>query len=235
MSRPRCRSLAAVFLVPLVACYGSAPPKPAAIPLPPMTDGASIDVESKDVTTVEQVQKEARSCPQYHPEACTTTTYSEAEPVTRTHTTATYGGQLINYAQFKVMTDPHYDEKLVQLEHLSHVCRRANVPRYIGLAAVIGGIVLFQVGAGSKDQNTGLMLVGGGVFGGGIASYATGYFSFGGRECTQARALYDDVNHEDEQGWTQVTGAEYAHEMKTLADQFNAAHAAHAATSLEMR
>ena len=234
MSR-RARSLAAVMIVPLVACYGSAPPRPAAIPLPPLVDGATIDVESRDVTTIEQVQKEARTCPPAHPEDCVTTTYSEAEPVTRTHTTATYAGQPINYAQFKVLTDPHHDEKLVELEHLSHVCRRANVPRYLGLAGVIGGIVLFQLGEGRQDPNTGLAVLGGGVLAAGIASYATGYFSFGGRECTQARAIYNEVNVEDEQGWTQVTGAEYAHEMKALADEFNAAHAAHAATSLEMR
>ena len=60
---------------------------------------------------------------------------------------------------------------------------------------------------------------------------AVGYFGYGGRQCNEARAIYNDVNLADAMSWQSVQGADYATEMKVLADQFNQAHHATSAQS----
>src|SRR5262245_24599740 len=117
----------------LAGCYGAAPPRPSTIPLPPLVDGATIEVQSESRPTNEDVRREARSCPEGHPEACTTHSYVENVPVTRTYSSASYAGKPITYAQLRVMGDAHYNERLDELADRSHSCRRANIPRYLGL------------------------------------------------------------------------------------------------------
>lgn len=213
----------ATLSMSLVACYGAAPPKPARIPLPPPVEGGQIAVYSEDRTAFETVQKQASTCPQGHTEgspACTVTRYTVKEPVTRTHTTATYADQPISYAQFRVMTDPHYDQKLARLDDLSHKCKRANVPRYAGMGAFLAGLVAGPIVGGT----TGQVIFWGGLAGG-TTSYALGYFAFGGRDCNEARAIYRDVEVGDAIGTHTVTGADLAVEMQELAVRFNAAQA----------
>jgi hypothetical protein len=212
-----------VIIATLSACYGSAPPPPTKIPLPTLVDGEDIQVTSREVTKMEQVTHEAKTCNEATPDPqhCTRTTYTEAEPVTRTHTTATYLGQPVNYAQLRVLGDPQYDAKLAQLAELSHVCRRANIPRYIGLAAVIGGIIVANIGAAPKQSNYPVEIAGFAGIAGGITSYAVGYYTMGGRECTRARALYNELEVADK-AWEDVVGKSYAEEMKALGERFNA-------------
>jgi hypothetical protein len=210
----------------LAACYGSAPPPPPKIPLPPVVDGAPIEVESHDKTTVEDVQREARTCAVVdQSEKCSVTKYKESVPVTRTYTRATYAGQPLNYAQLRVMSDPEYDAKVARIAELGHTCRRANVPRYLGLLGVVGGIVVANIGAAGKNPNVPVEVGGFAMIGGGIASYATGYYAFGGRDCVRARALYNELDLANKQ-WEVVVGGDYAAEMKALAERFNAAHRA---------
>src|SRR5262249_35042340 len=150
---------------------------------------------------------------------CTVTHYTDSVPVTRTYSTASYAGQPITYAQLKVMTDPKYGDEVAEVDHLAHRCRFANVPRYIGLAGVIGGLVVMSVG--SSDKSTSVEVIGGLIGAGGIASYATGYFAFGGRSCVEARRLYNQLDYAEEQ-WNEVQGEDYAAEMTQLAQDFNA-------------
>lgn len=220
------KSAALALSMSLVACYGAAPPKPPRVPLPPMAEGAGIDVHSDTKTTIENVEHSASSCPQGKGEgdpSCVVTRYTVAEPVSRTTTTASYAAEPISYAQFKVMTDPHWDNKLAQLEDLSHKCQRANVPRYVGLGLMLGGLVsgLIVGAAGSPTGEMGLIY--GGV-GAGAVSYAFGYLGFGGRQCVEARNLFNEVDMTEAMSWNSVEGGNYATEMKVLADQFNAAH-----------
>src|SRR5215467_7600585 len=101
------KSAAAFAFVSLAACYGAAPPKPVHVTLPPLADGAEIDVHSSSQTTIENVPHTASTCPQGKGEgdpSCVVTRYVTAEPVTRTTTSATYGTEPITYAQFKVLT-----------------------------------------------------------------------------------------------------------------------------------
>src|SRR5690242_2476900 len=106
-----------LILLPLAACYGAAPGRPPRVPLPPAIDDAEVVVHSETKTEIEDVQKQASTCPQGHGQgdpACTVTTYTVAEPVTRTTSTASYADQPISFAQFKVMTDPKWNEKLAE-------------------------------------------------------------------------------------------------------------------------
>lgn len=227
----------ALIAVPFVAaCYGAAPPKPAHVQLPMLESDAQINVFSESTTEIENVTKQSRTCPDHPTEdnQCVTTNYTVAEPVTRTKTTATYANQPINYGQFKVLTDSHYDEKLARLDDLAHKCQRANIPRYTGIGLIVGGLVggLIAGGAGAGAGTEYLLMYGGA--GAGLVSYALGYFAFGGRDCVEARGLYNEVNVAD-QTETQVSGGDAAVEMKTLAEQFNSMHGMARSAHLEMR
>src|SRR5688572_4243127 len=108
------RSVIPLLSILFTACYGAAPPKPATIPMPTLRDDAEIAVHTESKTTIEDVPKESTSCPAGHASGspqCTVHRYSVAEPVTRTKTTATYGGEAISYGQFKILTDKDYDKK----------------------------------------------------------------------------------------------------------------------------
>ena len=215
----------ALCLPVLAACYGAAPPKPARIPLPTIVDGAEIEVHSEERTTIETVAKEASTCPAGHATgspACTVTRYTVKEPVTRTHSTASYGAEPISYAQFRVLTDGQYDAKLSRLEDLSHRCQRANVPRYVGIGLMLGGLVAATIVGKATDSSAAAQGTLWGGVGGGAASYALGYFAFGGRDCNEARGIYNDVNVAGDMGTTTVTGGQIAVEMQELAARFNA-------------
>ena len=217
----------APLLLSLAACYGAAPPKPPVIPLPPAEDGAQILVHTESKTAYENVDKVAVTCPQGVGEgdpSCTKTHYNVTEPVTRTNSAATYGDQPINYAQFKVMTDPHYAEKVARVEDLAHKCQRANTPRYVGLALVGVGLIVGPLVAANGGGTAGAVLTYGGLAGGGV-SYGFGYFAYGGRDCNEARAIYNSIDYQEAMSWNTVEGADVATEMQALASQFNATHA----------
>jgi hypothetical protein len=225
----------AVILVLVTACYGSAPGKPPQVPVPPLADGTDIAVSSQTKTAIEQVPHEAWSCPagHYHPDPlCTRSDYTEAEPVTRTTTTATYGDQPISYAQFVAMTDAKRGEKLAELDELEHKCHRANVPRYIGIVSMLGGLVAGAIVGEITHDSTGQIIAGAGL-GVGATSYTLGYFAFGGNDCVAAREQYRELDLSEQMSWTSVQGRDYANEMRQAAAQFNAAHGQRA--KLEMR
>lgn len=211
----------------LAACYGSAPPRPPRVPLPPIEDGAELVVHSETITTMEEVPKQASTCPAGVGEgdpSCTITRYTETEPVDHTTTTASLGSQPLTFAQFKVITDPQWNAKLAELDALSHRCERANVPRYAGLGLLAVGLLVGPIVAGEGGGDVGTAMTYGGLIAGG-ASYALGYVAFGGRDCVEARDLYNYLDTSEQMSWTSVDGDDYAIEMKALADQFNATHA----------
>jgi hypothetical protein len=213
------------FCLPLLAaCYGAAPPKPARIPLPPPVEGGQIAVHTDERTTIEDVTKKSTTCPQGHAEGspqCVVTRYTVKEPVTRVESTVTYGDEPISYAQFKVMTDPQYDEKLSRLEGLSRRCKRANVPRYVGLGLMLGSLVAAPIVGKATDSTAASQGTLWGMLGAGGASFALGYFSFGGRDCNEARGIYTDVNVAGYTGMTTIDGGSAAVEMAALAERFN--------------
>ncbi len=213
------------FCLPLLAaCYGAAPPKPARIPLPPTVEGAQIAVFSESRTELENVTKKSSTCPAGHSPGspqCVETTYTVKEPVTRTYSTMSYADQPISYAQFKVMTDPQYDAKVSRLEGLSHRCKRANVPRYVGLGLMVGSLIAAPIVGKTTDSTAASQGTLWGMLGAGGASFALGYFSFGGRDCNEANGIYRDVNVAGYTGTTEIEGGNAAAEMAALAERFN--------------
>lgn len=217
-------AIACVAALALAACYGSAPPKPPRATAPSLIEGAQILVSSEQRTSYERVAKEAKTCPsgQHDSRDCAVTSYSSTEPVTRVYSSATYGEQPITYAQFKVLADPHYDDKLARLDRLRKRCSRANVPRYLGYGLLIGGGLLVPSIGAATQNNTVMYTAMYGVLGAGAASLALGYYVFGGRDCKEARAIYDDVNVEPYMNSFTVVGGNFASEMQELATRFNA-------------
>jgi hypothetical protein len=223
---PLTAALAAVTLV-VGGCYGAAPPPPTRVPVPALVPGVPIAVRSETTTAFETVTKKSVTCPQGHIEgspSCLVTTYQVREPVTRTATTAAYGDLPLSYAQFLILTNPQRDAQLAELRHRSHVCSLANVPRWIGITLVVGGLVVMGVGAAKNIPAATYGGVGG--IGGGLASYGLGYFAFGGNQCGPARALYRELEVGDVATKTTVYGEVTAQQMKELADRFNAMRAA---------
>ena len=217
----------ALLSVFAAACYGAAPPKPVHVQLPMIENDAEVGVFSSSKTTIENIEHSASTCPQGKGEgdpSCVITKYTVAEPVTRTTTTASIGNTPISYGQFRVITDPHWDQKLTNLDDLSHKCQRANVPRYVGIGLMVGGLLAgYIVGAATGNTSAEAGMMYGGAGAGGL-SYALGYFAFGGRDCVEARGLYNELDMSQAVGWNSVEGESYATEMKALADQFNATH-----------
>ena len=60
--------------------------------------------------------------------------------------------------------------------------KRANVPRYVGIGLLIGSAIAITA-SGNKGA---VAWLGWGALAGGGASYAAGYFAFGGRTCNEA-------------------------------------------------
>ncbi|MEP6859893.1 MAG: hypothetical protein ABJE66_04695 [Deltaproteobacteria bacterium] len=232
------KSVAIALSLSLAACYGAAPPKPVHVTLPMLENDAEIGVFSESKTTIEQVARQASTCPEGKSEgdpSCVVTKYTSAEPVTRTTTTATYANAPITYAQFKVLTDPHWDQKLSDLDDLAHKCQRANIPRYAGLGLMLGGLIggyIVGAASGSAGAEMGVMYGGAGL---GAASYALGYFAFGGRQCNEARSLFNELDMSAAVSWNTVEGDDYAIQMKSLAEQFNAGHRNGPTAHLDMR
>lgn len=203
-------------------CYGAAPPRPQTVAVPEAEPGAHLEVYSNSSTSYENVQRESQTCPQGHSNgssACVKTTYTVKEPVTRTVSTATYGGNPVDYAQFLVLSDPNYQEGLTILADHSEACQEANLPRYIGMGLAITGVLAYSIGASkSNDTVANIGLLG---MAGGAGAYGAGYFAFGGNRCVAAARLYGQINYARSSGQTEIRGSVTAMEMKTLADKFN--------------
>ena len=217
-------------LVSLSACYGAAPPKPPLVPMPTLQRGARIDVDTVSKTTMESVAKTASSCPQgvgTGDPSCVVTHYSVMEPVTRTSSQMSYAGEPVTVAQFRVLTDPQYDQEVVALADLAHKCQRANVPRYVGIGMFAVGLLVPTLLGSHMPSAANEGVFWGGVVGG-SASYALGYFSFGGRDCVRARELSNKIDMSGVMTATTVWGADEASELAALAAGFNADHAASA-------
>ena len=88
------------------------------------------------------------------------------------------------------------------------------------LGGLVAGLVVGSA-TGNASAEQGVIYGGLGL---GAGAYALGYFAFGGRQCVEARGLYNEMDMSAAMAWNSVEGGDYAVEMKALADQFNAAH-----------
>ena len=211
----------ACWVLPLtatVACYAATPPRPTTVALPALLDAATITTHSKVVFENQAVAKQASHCPQgasVGAAGCTVTHYSETERVKQTKTTASYGDTPITYAQFKVLTDPDYNAKLVALERARSRCNGGSLPRWAGIGLAVAGLIV----ASSSDRTTKILGFAG--MGAGAATYTFGYIRYAG-PCNQANDLYYQVDFSQDIDRRVVEGDDRAHEMQALSEQFNA-------------
>lgn len=217
----------ALWLLPalslLAGCYGSAPPPPPEVAVK-VIPGEQVTVEAHSEDAIEKQEKKSYTCPQGHvpgSQACLVTTYWEDVPVVHWEAEATYADNKLSLAEFVALTDPKWNENMTKLNDYRDSCQGANVPRYIGIALLLGGLVGMGVGAALKDKDTGAAVVYGsiGAIGGGLGSYTLGYFAFGGNKCSPATQIYNSIPSTKE---TKVHTKGEVDEMKKAAKEFNA-------------
>jgi len=221
---PSFLAVAVAALAP--GCYGAVPPKPTTIPIPAIMPGARIEAVTNTKTEIEDVEKQAVTCPAGHVEgspACVTTKYTVREPVTHTLTTVSYGGESLSRAQLEVMTDRDRDRKLAELDRLSHRCERANTVRKVGLWLGVATAALYVTAVATQDRvftYTGL-----GTLVGSASSYGYGYWGLGGKQCVEADDLYRSLEVA-QHGETTMYGESEATLVHELASKFNSEHRA---------
>jgi hypothetical protein len=157
-------------------CYGKAKPAVTPAELPQMVDGQEIEVDVGSSEEWDVSGSTVRSYKNYRIDGMT------------------YGDEHLTYNQMRTMTDPTWKKQLAHHADLVRSCNRANVPRYIGYASVVAGIGLQTYGSfimGDKAEYQQVAAFG--LMGFGALSYLTGYALFGGRKCSEANDLADEL------------------------------------------
>lgn len=218
--------LGGVWLLPAlsfaVGCYGSAPPPPPEVAVA-VVPGETVSVEVHSEDAIEKQEKKSYTCPQGHVPGspqCLVTTYWEDVPVIHWEAEASYADNKLSLAEFVALTDPNWNENMTKLKDYSASCQGANIPRYVGIALLLTGLVGMGVGAAVDDKDTGKAIVYGGIgaIGVGIGSYTLGYFAFGGNKCAPATQIYNSIPSTKE---TKVHSKSEADAMKKAAKEFN--------------
>lgn len=191
------------------------------VPVPSAPEGTPIEVSTMTTNEPEAVQKMSESCPQGHatgsPE-CIVTYYTVQEPVKRTKTTMTYGGQRLTHAQFLTLAEADRTQKIATLEDKTALCKRAKVPRYVAIALGVGAVVAGGIGA-ARQNNVGTY-VGIGLGAGALTAVGVGFgMSRGSCQTAQDLARELDLTDKDE---TVVQGPANATKIDALADEYNA-------------
>jgi hypothetical protein len=160
----------------MAGCYDKA--KPAIMPaqLPPLVDGQELEVDVGSSEEWDVSGSTVRSYKNYRIEGMS------------------YGDEHLTYNQVRTLTDPTWKNQLERHADLVRSCNRANIPRYIGYAAVVAGIGLqtygsFVMGDYIEYQQVAAF----GLMGFGATSYLAGYALLGGRKCSEANELADKL------------------------------------------
>ena len=211
------------FLLPVAlfgtGCYGASPPPVTQMPTPERIPGAQADVDTRQETHMEQVNKEARTCDSSG-QNCVTTKYQVSEPVVYTFSSMHYAGKPVSYADFMLITDTKREEHLAKLDENRNACERANIPRWVGIGMVAAGVI--ATGAAYFTREPALTYVGLGTMGGGGVSYGVGYFAFGGQKCNEAAAQHRELEVADKKDVLEVPGSDTAADLRRRALEFNA-------------
>ena len=172
------RYLTTMLFVMATACYGMPPPVvPVALPM--LSDEATLKVQTVSRTAIEDHSTQQRTCPanvtdQNSPQ-CLVTTRQVQVPVTHVEITATYGPEVISYAQFRLLTDVHYQDKVARLNELRGYCRYSTFPQQAGAVLLFGGLITGLVGLTDSAVNY-VDYVGWGSVAVGLASAFLGYY-----------------------------------------------------------
>lgn len=136
-----------------------------------------------------------------------------------------YGGVPVSYSQYRAIVDPKWKATLDTYDDLAARCQRANIPKYLGYTAIVGGFAFGIWGnsiVGDNEQLQGTVFYS--MLGAGVASYLVGYLFLGGRACNEAGRMWDGedpwLEYADETSVPsfRTTSAE----LQQLTDTFNA-------------
>lgn len=185
------------------ACYGKARPTPTIPDLPEVVPGASVHLDVDSDEELDLRGSRARWVKNYRIDGMS------------------YDGKPVTYGQVRALVDPSFQGKLAEHRDNVRKCRRANVPRYIGYASVVAGIGLLSYGGVLfKDKPELQMVTSYGAMGVGALSYATGYLFFGGRACSDANEMYEQLRL-DQAGEGAIYNDALVGEIGKLVEDFN--------------
>lgn len=214
--------LSSIVLATASACTLKPPgPVVTTVPVPSAPEGTPIEVSTMTTNELEAVEKKSETCPQGHATGspdCIVTYYTVQEPVKRTKTTMTYGGQRLTHAQFLTLAEVDRTQKIATLEDKTAQCKRARVPRYVAIALGVGAGA--ALGYAIATQNKVGTYVGIGLGAGALTAAGVGFgMSRGSCQTAQNLARELDLTHKDE---TVVRGPSNATKIDALADEYNA-------------
>jgi hypothetical protein len=183
------------------ACYGAASPRPPKAQLPPLADGATLDIEIDSV----RYWSDSRL------------RYVTGHLING----MSYDNVPLTYHEARSLADPSWEDKLTAYDGLVKRCRRANVPRYIGFAGVVAGASLYMYGGALFQENGQLQqVVGTSALAFGLVSYAAGYYLLGGRACDEAKEVYQAL-HLGAAGQSKILDDDLMAEVRHIAKAFN--------------
>ncbi|MBV1858245.1 MAG: hypothetical protein KUG77_07525, partial [Nannocystaceae bacterium] len=180
-------------------CFALKAPDPivSSVALDGIDPTAALDVETKVVTALENVEKKSSSCPSGHAEGspeCVVTRFTVKEPVTRTKTTMVSGSHRLTYAQFLTIAEHDRPQRAAALESDISKCKRARIPRYISIG--LGVVAVGLLGYGAARQNKPLTYAGAGVGGTALIAGGAGLVMAKG-SCRDARASAAELDLTD--------------------------------------
>ncbi len=184
-------------------CYAAPKPTPARAQLPALVDGEGVNVELSSSEEADVSGSRVRFYKNYQIDSMT------------------YDDQTLTYHQVRSLADPTWQGKMEKHARLVSRCKRANVPRYIGYAAVVAGIGVQTYGfLLLKDRPELIAPVGFGLMGFGGASYFAGWAFLGGRACNEANEMWSDL-HLEKADDTRIYNDAIIDEIGEVVLQFN--------------
>lgn len=156
-------------------CYSGAPSIPTTPTLPPIVEGGQLEIETSRHRF-------------WSDDLLRWLSYTSVDKMT-------YDGKPLTYNQVRNLADPEWKKKLADYDDVASSCRHASIPRYIGYAAIVLGLVTFTGAGGAVFQDNGDLqqAVAFGFLGTGLLSYGTGYYLLGGKKCEVAEKMADQL------------------------------------------
>lgn len=145
-----------------------------------------------------------------------------------------YGGEPKTYGEYRAVVDPKWTATLDHYDDLHRRCQRANIPKYLGIATLVGGFAFALwganlIGEGKEDLQRTVQYT---AIGAGALIFGAGYAFFGGRACNEAKRMWDGAHPwlEYAESKSMPTFDETQTELQELTNVYNARNHATAKT-----
>jgi hypothetical protein len=136
-----------------------------------------------------------------------------------------YNGEPKTYTEYRAIVDPNWNATLDRHEELVKRCKRARIPKYIGIPLIVvgmlGGQAIGKAMFGENENAQGATV--GVIAGTGALTWFSGYLFFGGRACNEAEAMWSGRDPWLE--YAESTPPDFADtskELRKLTNDFNA-------------